>query len=79
MATLNREAIKRRREELTLTMEEAARRAGMISRQKWNSFENAPEDYAPRLDTLGAVALALQCSISDLVTEKYPPGRKSRS
>jgi transcriptional regulator with XRE-family HTH domain len=76
--TLDNQAIRQRREQLKLTMEEAAHRAGMISRQKWNAFENAPIGYAPRLDTLGNVARALQCSISDLVTEPYPPTRKRK-
>jgi transcriptional regulator with XRE-family HTH domain len=73
---LDKAKIKARREELRLTMREAAERSGMLGRQKWNAFENARAGYAPRLDTLGHVARALQCSIADLVTEPYPPRKR---
>jgi transcriptional regulator with XRE-family HTH domain len=73
---LDKAKIRARREQLRLTMREAAERAGLLGRQKWNAFENAKAGYAPRLDTLGAAARALQCSIADLVTEPYPPPRR---
>lgn len=73
---LRNDEVRRRRETLTLTMEEAAKRAGLASRQKWNDLEKTARD--PRLSTLLALAQALQCSIADLVDEKYPPTRKRR-
>ena len=51
-------------------MEEAAKLAGMISKQKWNDFENATQRN-PTLATMLKVARALRCSIADLVIEDY--------
>jgi DNA-binding Xre family transcriptional regulator len=57
-------AIRSRREKLELTLEEAARRAGMTA-QRWHDIEAGR--YADiRLSTLEAVAKALGCGVDQL-------------
>lgn len=79
---VNFAAIKRRREQLTLTMEEAARKAGHTGERAriwWNDIESGKNED-PRVSTLELVAYALSCGIDDLLWERplgkppEPPG-----
>lgn len=65
--TLDTAAVKRRRNSLGLTMEQAAKAAGFTGgRQQWNNIENSPKTDVT-LSTLGKLAKALQCEPSDLL------------
>jgi transcriptional regulator with XRE-family HTH domain len=78
MRMLNLDEIKRRRELLQLTMEEAATAAGLKGgRQKWHDLE-AGHNGNPKLDTLKGMANALRCSIAELVIEPYPCKRRGK-
>ena len=76
---LNHEEIKRRRESLRLTMEEAALRAGLPSRQRWYDIESGRRADVTA-STLRAVALALACPMESLMLDDPPkqPKRKGR-
>jgi transcriptional regulator with XRE-family HTH domain len=72
--------IKRRREQLSLTMEEAARRAGHAgdrARIWWNDVESGRASPDLRISTLEAVARVLGCRVDDLLTGE-PPGPVGR-
>lgn len=64
---VNGTAIKKRREALKLTMAEAAARAGLPSRQRWNTIESV-ERKNPSIETLYRIAHALNCRMEDLIT-----------
>jgi transcriptional regulator with XRE-family HTH domain len=75
---LNPGEIKRRRELLMLTQEEAAHAAGLRGgRQKWYDLETG-RNPNPTLDTLVGMATALRCSVAELVTEPYPCKRRGK-
>lgn len=63
---IDRDEIKRRREALGLTMEEAAQRAGFSGRQRWNGIEKG-ERQEVAFSTIVAVAKALGCTCDDLI------------
>lgn len=66
---LRRDEIKRRRELLGLTLDEAAKRAGFEHRQRWYAIEVGDRDNIS-VQTLEAIASALGCSLDDLVKRK---------
>lgn len=71
--------IRRRREALTLTMDEAGRAAGQgpeRARQWWNDVESG-RSRDPQISKLLAVARALQCGLDDLIVPEVRP-RPSR-
>lgn len=74
---LNHHEVKRRREAKKLSQAEAARQAGFASYQQWWNVENGRSPM-PRLDTLLALANVLECSISELVVEKYRPAKRKK-
>lgn len=80
MATLvNTAEIRRRRMVAKLTLEEAARRAGFLGRQKWSDLERGvyPD---PRVSRLVAAADALGCGVDDLLLPRDPAvARQKRS
>lgn len=65
---LDPEKIKSRREHLTYSQGEMARRAGM-SVQQWNALETGKKED-PRVATVETVAKALRCKIDDLMDPK---------
>lgn len=68
VCVLNIKEIKRRRLELGLTLDEAAIKAGWpkSSRTHWHAIETGQRTNI-KLETLGAIANALHCSIHDLL------------
>ena len=65
---VDRRKIAELRERKTLTMEEAAKRAGMSSRQRWYAIESGLRaNITP--DTLYAVARALGVTMDELMTQ----------
>lgn len=56
----------RLRRERGLTMQQAAERAGIVSRQRWHQLIRRPGDVA--LSTLERVAKALDVTPADLIT-----------
>lgn len=66
---LNTNAIRDRREKLGLTLEQAAKAAGMKSRQHWYSVETGASggQSGITLGTLNAIAKALKCDAKDLL------------
>ena len=54
------------REEKGLTQEEAARRAGLTTRQQWNRIETG-QSADVTMSTLDKIAKALGCKARDLV------------
>jgi len=72
---VNGEQMRRKRESLGLTMQEAAERAGFTSRQQWYNVEAGfRSNVTPT--TLMAIARALGCSIEDLL--KKPEKKKAK-
>jgi transcriptional regulator with XRE-family HTH domain len=71
---VNRAAIKLRREALSLTMDEAGRRAGWHARskQRWYAVEGGARKHISA-ETLYLVARALGCSMDELM---LPPKTK---
>ena len=65
---MDRDAIRARREKLTLTLDEAAKRAGLASRQRWWQIE-AGVIPDPRASMLWAIARALGCRMDELMIE----------
>ena len=64
---LDREKMKRLREQFGLTQLQASKLAGFRSRQHWNNVENG--QTSPTLTTLDRIAKALNCSARDLLTK----------
>lgn len=64
---LDLKEIRRRREALNLTMEQAADAAGLGSRQGWYNIESGRGGIDVRISTLGRLAKALQCAPDDLL------------
>ena len=62
---LNTTKVKRKRERLGMTLEEAARTAGLGSRQAWHVVESGKQ--SPRLTTLERMAKALRVRARDLL------------
>ena len=58
--------IKQRREKLGLSQEDAARLAGLSSRQRWHHIESGRKPNIT-IDTLESIAQALQCKPADLL------------
>jgi transcriptional regulator with XRE-family HTH domain len=65
IAMLDLHKLRARREELGLTQEQAAKAAGMSSRQAWNNVESGRQ--SPTLETLDRIAKALKMKARDLV------------
>ena len=69
--------IRRRRDLLKLTQQEAGERAGFkesAAKVQWHAVESGK--YAnPRLDTLEALAGALRCQVADLLVPLQSPGQ----
>jgi transcriptional regulator with XRE-family HTH domain len=80
---INHQKIADLREQKMLTMEEAAKRAGMATRQRWYAVESGQRaNVTP--DTLHAVARALGVTMDELMVQNSrtePPGprRKRRA
>jgi transcriptional regulator with XRE-family HTH domain len=64
---LDARKVRARREALTLTQGEAAKRAGFETYQQWARLEQENRD--PRASTLAKIAHALRCKIEDLLTD----------
>lgn len=62
---IDRSEIKRRRQSLGFTLMDAAKRAGMKFPQQWQELEEKRKN--PTIATVGAMATALQCQVSDLL------------
>lgn len=58
--------VKARREKIGITQEEAAKRAGLPGRQRWNDIESGRR-ASITLDTLDKIAAALSCKAKDLL------------
>ena len=68
---INPQLIRVLRERLQLTLQEAATRAGLKTRQQWYHIESgARMDIAP--DTLWGVAKALGVSMDELMVDEQP-------
>ena len=63
---LDYEKIKARREKLGLTQEQAAEKAGLGNRQRWNDIESGRRPSV-NLDTLEKIAAALGVKAKDLL------------
>ncbi|MEM8494211.1 MAG: helix-turn-helix transcriptional regulator [Planctomycetota bacterium] len=63
---VNRDEIKRLREEADLSQTEAARRAGMKNYQQWQHIENGTR-ADPSVSSLQRVAFVLGVTLDDLV------------
>lgn len=63
---LNQVEVKRRRDSLGLTQEQAAKRAGVNGRARWADIETG-ERHNVTLSTLYAIARALECRPADLL------------
>lgn len=68
MGMLDIEKMKGKREKAGLTQSQAAIKAG-VSRQRWNDIESGRKSNI-ELDTLGAIATALQCDPCELLLKK---------
>lgn len=66
MAVLDTLKIKILREKKGLTMDQAAKLAGMKKAQRWNEFENGDNPNVT-LETLTRLAKALGCDVRDLI------------
>ncbi len=77
---LNLKEIKRRREAVGMTLQEAADRAGWGTngRQRWFQLE-AGRPVDPQISTVVAVARALNCQIEDLLLDVNRASTGSRS
>ncbi len=65
---LDTERIKAQREKLGLSQQEAAEKAGMGSRQRWNDVESGRKANIS-IETLEAIAKALGLSAKSLLTD----------
>lgn len=65
MGIFDRQKMRDLRERLELTQEQAAKRAGIKTRQAWNNVENG--DREPSLPTLERIAKALGVKPKDLL------------
>lgn len=65
---LNHRKIAELRERLQLTMEEAAQRAGLDTRQRWYKIESGRHSKIEP-DTFYAIARVLGCTMEDLITD----------
>jgi transcriptional regulator with XRE-family HTH domain len=66
---LNIEYIRQRREQLGLSLEDAAKAADLKGgRQKWWNLEAGNIDN-PKLETVYAIAKALQCKVAKLIKD----------
>ena len=77
---LDIERMKARREELGLTQDDAAKRAGFQSRQAWNNIESGRQ-VTLTLATLAKLADALEMEAADLIVRngKAPAkGKKAK-
>lgn len=77
---LNHAEIRRRRELLTLTQDEAARRAGFKGPQakvQWHDVESGKK-ADPRISTVERVASALGCLVDDLLVKDAAAQKRSR-
>jgi transcriptional regulator with XRE-family HTH domain len=63
---LNQIEIKARREKATLTMQEAAERAGLGGKQRWYDIEKGKRPN-PSIETMQRVAHVLGCKVDDLL------------
>jgi transcriptional regulator with XRE-family HTH domain len=63
---LDTEKMKTLRLKLGLTMEEAAKRAGFVNRQRWYQVESGQTTNV-KLDTLNKIAAALSVKAKDLL------------
>ena len=72
-AVVDHEKIRRLREEMVLTLDEAARAAGMGSRVRWWELERG-RIRDPRVSTLQLVARVLDVAVDELLAE---PTRRS--
>ncbi len=68
---VNCDEIKRRRVAAGWSMAEAARRAGMGSRQAWQHIESGSRPD-PTVSTLQRIARALGCGVDDLLSDLPP-------
>jgi transcriptional regulator with XRE-family HTH domain len=80
---VDRDRIAALRQAKGLTMEEAAKRAGLTTRQRWFGIESGHRDSISA-DTLHAVARALGVTMDELMVqnsraEPPGPGRKRRA
>jgi transcriptional regulator with XRE-family HTH domain len=78
---LNHAEVKRRRELLTFTLDEAARRAGFKgpqARVQWHDIESGKK-ADPRISTVERVAAALGCLVDDLLVKDKAAPRQKRS
>lgn len=66
---LDTDKMRRLREKLGLTMEQAAQRAGLGNRQRWNEIESGRSANV-KLTTLEAVAQALGVQARDLLIDQ---------
>jgi transcriptional regulator with XRE-family HTH domain len=71
MQMVDRSGIKARREAIGLTLEEAAKRAGLGDRQRWYGIEHGQRRNISA-DTLQAVARALDCTMDELMINDKP-------
>jgi transcriptional regulator with XRE-family HTH domain len=77
---INHARIAERRGELGLTMEEAANRGGLSSRQQWNDVESGRKKRLSA-EVLYRMALALAVRMEDLIIEQRDgdkPAKKPR-
>jgi len=63
---IDREKMKRLREQLGLSMDEAAAKAGLTGRQHWHQVETGKSDDI-RISTLERIAAALGVKAKDLL------------
>jgi transcriptional regulator with XRE-family HTH domain len=63
--SINHGKMKKLREKLGLSQEEAAKAAGLAGRQKWNSYEMGRSE--PRVSTLLRIAAVLRTSVDSLL------------
>jgi transcriptional regulator with XRE-family HTH domain len=69
--------IKIRREAMGLSMSRAADLAGLGSAQRWSDLERG-RHANPRVLTLAAVAIVLECSVDDFLESGTPKGPSKR-
>jgi transcriptional regulator with XRE-family HTH domain len=74
---INREEIKRRREAIGLTLDEAAKRAGFGQRQRWYAIESGRGSNLAA-ESLYAVAGVLGCTMEDLMIRPMPKKRTTK-
>jgi DNA-binding XRE family transcriptional regulator len=64
---INIDMIKAKRKKAGLSMQEAAELAGLAGRERWNQLENGPATQDPRVSTMQAIAIALKCTVDELL------------